>query len=89
MKLFDWNNEKNDQLKQERNVGFEDVLLALEENRLLDILTSNKYLKQKVYVIEISGYIYLCPFVETEEKIFLKTLFPSRAATKQYIIGSN
>ena len=89
MKLFDWNNNKNDWLKWERGVGFEDVLVALQDNRLLDVLANKKYLKQKIYVIEITGYVYLCPFVETEEKIFLKTIYPSRKATKHYLIKDN
>jgi len=76
-------------LKQEREVSFEDVIIAIEEGNLLDILghhNPKRYSHQKIFVVAISGYVYLVPFVEDEEKIFLKTIIPSRKATKRYII---
>jgi uncharacterized DUF497 family protein len=88
MKYFDWNPEKNAQLLAEREVSFEDVLVAINDGRLLDIQHSNpkKYPNQKIFIIEINKYAYLVPFVETEQIIFLKTIIPSRKATKDYII---
>lgn len=90
MKYFDWNVEKNIQLIDERAVGFEYVIIALKEGRLLDILThpnSEKYLNQKIFIVEINQYAYLVPFVEDDQKIFLKTIIPSRKATKKYLIN--
>lgn len=89
MKLFDWNNEKNQLLKLERNIGFEDVMVCLKEDGLLDILehyNKKKYGRQKIFVIAINHYVYLVPFVENEQTIFLKTIIPSRKATKKYLI---
>ena len=89
MKYFDWSQEKNQQLKDQREIGFEEVLIALSENKLLDILEHNnkkKYPGQKIMVININDYIFLVPFVEDEKKIFLKTIIPSRKATKKYLI---
>jgi uncharacterized DUF497 family protein len=86
---FDWNQEKNEQLKKEREVSFEEVLIALSENRLLDILkhkNQKKYPVQRILVININEYVYLVPFIEDEKKIFLKTIIPSRKATKKYLI---
>jgi len=86
---FDWNQEKNEQLKKEREVSFEEVLIALSENRLLDILkhkNQKKYPGQRILVININEYVYLVPFIEDEKKIFLKTIIPSRKATKKYLI---
>ena len=90
MKYFDWNVEKNIQLVEERDVGFEYVIIAIEEGRLLDILRhpdSKKYPNQKIFVVEINQYAYLVPFVEDDQKIFLKTIIPSRKATKKYLIN--
>ncbi len=89
MNYFDWNQEKNEQLKKEREVSFEEVLIALSENRLLDILkhkNQKKYPVQRILVININEYVYLVPFIEDEKKIFLKTIIPSRKATKKYLI---
>lgn len=89
MKYFDWNEEKNKLLKIEREVSFEDVLIAIESGNLLDIVKhpkEQKYPGQKIFIININNYAYLVPFIENEEKIFLKTIIPSRKATKKYII---
>ncbi|MEK7611674.1 MAG: toxin [Patescibacteria group bacterium] len=88
MKYFDWNQEKNRQLKRGRGVSFEDVLVAISEDRLLAIKDNpqpKRYPKQKIFVVEIGSYAYLVPFVEDEEKVFLKTIIPSRKATKTYL----
>jgi len=89
MNYFDWDNEKNEKLKSERGVGFEDVLSAIEAGNLLDILENSnkvKYPNQKVFVVQIEDYVFIVPFVEDEEKVFLKTIIPSRKATKKYLI---
>lgn len=91
MKYIDWDAEKNDSLKAERSIGFEEVVLALEDGRVLDLYThpnQSRYPGQRMWIVEISGYAYLVPFVEDEEKIFLKTIIPSRKATKKYLIKS-
>ena len=89
MKHFDWSEEKNEQLRRERDIGFEEVLIAIDEGRILDIVEHSdkkKYPNQKIFIIDIDNYAYLVPFVEDNEKIFLKTIIPSRKATKKYII---
>jgi len=88
VKYFDWDEEKNRRLKEERGIGFEDVLLALQEERLITIFrhpNQKKYPNQEIFVIEVNSYIYIIPFVEDQEKIFLKTIFPSRKLTKKYL----
>ena len=90
MKIFNWNTQKNEILKRERNLCFEDVLLAIHEDRILTILqhpNNQKYKDQKIFVIEIANYAYLVPFVENEKEVFLKTIIPSRKATKDYLIN--
>jgi hypothetical protein len=89
MKYLDWSKDKNEILKIERDVSFEDVCNVLESGGLLDIVAhpnSKKYPNQKMFVVNISNYVYLIPFVEDENKIFLKTIIPSRKATKKYLV---
>jgi hypothetical protein len=88
MKYFDWSDDKNDLLKETRNICFEEIVLAIANNKLLDILehhNKDKYPGQKMFVVEVRDYAYLVPFVEDEEKYFLKTIYPSREATDKYL----
>lgn len=90
MKYFDWNEEKNEQLKVDRGISFEEIEVAIAEGKILDVLphpNQKKYPDQRIYAVEINKYAYLVPFVEDDEKIFLKTAYPSRNATKKYIIN--
>jgi len=90
MKPYDWDEAKNIKLKAERLVSFEDVLTAIDDGRILaNIEHPNKirYGNQKMYVLKIEDYAYLVPYVEDNEKIFLKTIIPSRRATKKYLKG--
>lgn len=87
MKTFSWNPEKNEQLKTERGISFEDVVLAIESGGLLDVVehpNPERYPNQEVYVVAIGSYVYLVPHVEETDYIFLKTIFPSRKATRDY-----
>ncbi len=91
MKVFSWNDEKNALLKAGRQVSFEEIVFYIEMGCLLDVLehpNQEKYKGQKVFVVQIDDYIYLVPFIETAEVIFLKTIIPSRKATKKYLKGS-
>jgi len=81
IKPFEWNNEKNRYLKKTRGVCFEDVILSLEDGKLLDIVPHfnlEKYPNQKLLIITINDYTYYVPFVEDEIKVFLKNIIPSR-----------
>lgn len=88
MKPFRWSPEKNDTLRHDRGVTFESVVVAIESGGLLDILThpnQAKYPRQQVLVVACDSYAYLVPFVEEEEYFFLKTVIPSRKATRDYL----
>lgn len=85
MKYFNWNPEKNKKLIKERGISFEICLVKIEGRDVLDILENTNYPNQKIFVLEIEDYVYLVPFVENEEEIFLKTIIPSRKLTKQYL----
>ena len=90
MKPINWDPDKNRKLIEERNISFENVIFSLQSGGLLDDISHPnkvKYSHQRVFVISIDDYVYLVPYVENEEEIFLKTVVPSRKATKQYLGG--
>lgn len=87
MKYHNWNPEKNETLNRERGISFSDIVYYIEHNHVIDIIehpNKEKYKNQRIYVIDIDDYIYLVPFIETIDEIFLKTIIPSRKATKEY-----
>jgi uncharacterized DUF497 family protein len=91
MKQFDWDPEKNQQLIEERGISFEEVIFHLQSDSLLDDVkhpNQESYSHQRMYIVAIDDYVYLVPYVETKDDIFLKTIIPSRKATKQYL-GEN
>ena len=90
MKPYVWNREKNQRLKAERNVSFEEVLMHIANGNILDIVehpNQEKYRGQRVFIVRIRDYAWLVPFVESETEIFMKTIIPSRKATAKYLRG--
>jgi uncharacterized DUF497 family protein len=88
MKPFRWSAEKNDTLKADRGVSFESIVVAIEFGGLLDTLVhpnQAKYPRQRVLVVARDNYAYLVPFVEEDDCFFLKTVIPSRKATRDYL----
>lgn len=92
MKPFRWNHDKNEALKIERSISFEEIVLAVEADGLLDQLrhpNPEKYPNQSVLVVTLEGYVYLVPYVEEPDYFFLKTVIPSRKATRDYLLRNN
>ena len=88
MVQYDWNNDKNSELKRIRNVCFEQVVLHIAQGDLLDILehpNKARYPNQKVLVVKMIDYVYAVPFVEDGDIRFLKTIIPSRKLTPHYL----
>jgi uncharacterized DUF497 family protein len=88
MNVFGWDNEKNELLKNNRGVCFEQVVLLMEKGEVLDTIehpNQERYPGQKIAVVMIDAYIYLVPYIEHDEEIFLKTIIPSRKATNKYV----
>jgi uncharacterized DUF497 family protein len=88
MKPFRWNPEKNATLKADRGISFEGIVVAIESGGLLDIVrhpNPAKYPRQKVLVVAHDSYAYLVPFVEEKDHFFLKTIIPSRKATRDHL----
>jgi len=92
MKPFRWKHDKNEALKFERSISFEEIVLAIAADGLLDELrhsSPEKYPNQFVFVVALDGYAYLVPYVEEPDYYFLKTVIPSRKATRDYLLRSN
>lgn len=88
MKPFRWSAEKNDSLRDEWGISFESIVVAVESGGLLDILSHpnpSKYPRQRVLVVSCDNYVYVVPFVEEEAYYFLKTVIPSRKASRDYL----
>ncbi|MEK7260014.1 MAG: BrnT family toxin [Pseudomonadota bacterium] len=87
MKIYSWSSEKNEKLIEERGISFEDIILNIELGNVIEIYdhpNQDKYPGQMILAIEVEDYVYLVPFIEGEAEIFLKTIIPSRKATKRY-----
>ena len=88
MKLFRWDPEKNERLKAGRNISFEEIVISIEEGGLKDILVhpnQKRYRGQVVLVVAYREYVFLVPSVEEAGYYFLKTIIPSRKATRDYL----
>jgi len=88
MKVFRWDNKKNEWLKENRGVCFEEVIILLEREDVLEIVdhpNQTRYPGQKIATVRIGDYAYLVPYVQKGDEIFLKTIIPSRKATNQYV----
>ncbi len=88
MKYFTWDAEKNEKLKPQRGVSFDEVVFHIERGDVLDILeypNPGRYEGQRIFVVQIDDYVWLVPFLEEEEQVVLKTIIPSRKATRKYL----
>jgi len=88
MKIYNWNAEKNELLIVERGISFEKIVFYIENGGLLDEIAhpnARDYSHQRIFVVAVERYVYLVPFVENEDELFLKTIIPSRKFTKIYI----
>ena len=88
MKVFRWDNEKNEWLKKERGVSFEKVVILLEQEDVLEVVehpNQERYPGQRIAIVRINDYAYLVPYIQDGEEIFLKSIIPSRNATNKYV----
>ncbi|PHS24227.1 MAG: toxin [Methylophaga sp.] len=90
MKKIIWDVEKAEILKNDvtrGSISFEDCVVAIEEGRVLDDIAnpSEQHPHQRMLVLGINNYAYIVPYVETDDEIFLKTVFPSRKHTAIYL----
>jgi len=89
---FKWNAEKNEILAKQRGITFEEVVQNIESGAKVietDHPNTIKYPNQRILIVEISNYAYIVPYVKDGDTLFLKTIIPSRKATKEYLGGKN
>jgi uncharacterized DUF497 family protein len=87
LKTYNWNADKNQLLMRERGISFERIVFEIDMGREIDVThhpNQEKYPGQMILMVRIEDYVYVVPFVETDTEIFLKTIIPSRKATRQY-----
>lgn len=90
MKYFSWSEEKNEFLKRERGISFEEIVFHIEKGDVADLLehpNQTRYPGQRVFVVIVNQYAYLVPFEESEDQVFLKTIIPSGKLTRKYLGG--
>ena len=88
MSEFDWDNEKNMCLERTRGIGFEDVVFHIQNGNVLDVIrhpNKDRYPNQNIIILDVEGYVYLIPYVKEKGTLFLKTIIPSRKATREYL----
>lgn len=88
VKFLSWDPVKSEQLQKDRGISFEEIVYHLGRGDVLDILehpNPKRYPGQRVFVVRVDEYVYLVPFVEQEREVFLKTIIPSRKATRRYL----
>ena len=84
MKYLNWSSEKNQILKNERGISFEEIAYLIQSGKILGVEEKPGRSNQKMYILEIENYAVIVPFVEKNNEIYLKTAFPSRKYTKRY-----
>lgn len=87
---YEWNPEKNEKLKRERNISFEKIVFHLSQGdvwKTADHPNQDAYPGQRIYFVVVEDDVYLVPHVAEDEYVFLKTFIPSRKATKDYMTG--
>ncbi|TGN00021.1 DUF4258 domain-containing protein [Leptospira dzoumogneensis] len=90
--IFDWDNDKNETLKSERNISFERVVVEIESGSVLEILkhpNKKKYPNQILLIVEIDNYAWVIPAIESKDTFFFKTAYPSRKYTSIYLPEAN
>lgn len=87
---YEWNPDKNEWLKRERGISFEEIIFHLSQGdiwQMSDHPDQTSYPGQKLYFVNVEGYIYIVPYVIEKQYIFLKTIIPSRKATRDFRKG--
>ena len=92
MPNYNWNSKKSEQLRKERGISFEEIIPHIDNDNLIadgQHPNKEKYPNQRMFVVRVANYVYLVPYVVNGDEIFLKTIFPSRKATRKYLGEQN
>lgn len=88
MSEFDWSDEKSERLGRVRGMCFEDIVICIQNGHVLDVIrhpNRDRYPGQNIIVLNVDGYVWLVPYVKQKGVRFLKTIMPSRKATREYL----
>ncbi|MEA2039382.1 MAG: toxin [Thermodesulfobacteriota bacterium] len=88
---YEWNPDKNEWLKRERNISFEKIIFHLSQEdiwKTSEHPDKTNYPGQQLYFVVVDDYIYIIPYIVEKIYIFLKTVIPSRKATKDFKKGN-
>ena len=84
-----WDDNKNQKLKSERKVSFEEIAEIILRKDYLDILDNPTRPDQLIFVVTLNDYIFAVPFIIDEKSdIILKTAYPSRKLNQKYGVTS-
>jgi hypothetical protein len=84
---YEWDPKKNERLKKERNISFEKIVFHLSQGdiwRVAEHPDQESYPGQCIYFVIVEEYIFLVPHIFEDDYVFLKTIIPSRKATRAY-----
>lgn len=80
-----WDEEKSARLKKDRGISRDEVAQMILQKKYIDIVKHPERTGQGMFLIPITGYIHVVPFVLDHENNFvLKTVFPSRKFHKRF-----
>lgn len=82
--------DKNAWLVVERGISFEQIIALIEGGKLIQVLEHPdraRYPNQLLYEVDVDGYVYVVPVVREGRILFLKTVYPSRKATRKRTRG--
>ena len=85
---FEWKPEKNAWLRQHRRISFDEIVVHLGRGDVWKTSphpNRRKYPDHSVAFVIVEDYVYLVPFDVVGDVIFLRTIIPSRKATRQYL----
>ncbi len=89
--MYDWSDEKDAKLRNERGIGFQDIIFHIEKGDVLlvaDHPNKINYPNQKIMYVQVDDYVYIVPYIDSEKKKYLKTIIPSRKQTKRFKKGN-
>jgi hypothetical protein len=78
--------QKNAWLVRERGISFEQIIVLIESSRLIQVLEHpnvERYPDQLLYEVDVDGYVHVAPVIRERRTLFLKTIYPSRKATRK------
>lgn len=82
---FIWDKQKNERLKHERGISFEEIADLIIAEEFIDIIDNSSRPNQFCFILNIQDYTWVVPFIiDPEERIVLKTAFKSRKFHKEY-----